>query len=500
MSREELIQRYIEAILEKRRDISREELIRRIEEKKKHAHVSEAYREVWAVFSLANELGIRLEEVSLEKEIKIGSIVSGLTSIATRGRVIAVLEPREVDSNDGRIMITRIMIGDSSGWCYLYLWREKANLLQELDVNVGDVIRVVRAYSKEGRLGTVEVHLGSAGSISKINDSPDIPPREAFFKRIGELSHNDNVVNVKAMIMGVSQLKRFSDPIRGEGAVRRIILADGDLRMPLTLWHEHSSKVTEKDVFSMVLVAGARVRRGLSGSLELELNSMGNLEIVSKNGRVEYSVLSKVDPGKLVNLKLYILRMFKDNTISLGGRTRRVMDTIVSDGESYAILTCWNGIIDQLKQTGAEGRRVLFLNIMVRSSGKQILLSTTSSTTIMGVEEGPRNLRIPEVNYRISELEPGMRKIHLEGVVSTTPEEQDVISTSGERIRMCRLNLMDDTGLVEVIAWRENANKIINLKPGIGVRIKWCNVRERGIGRICIEITEDSEVEMVNIE
>ncbi|MEM3713047.1 MAG: hypothetical protein QXR97_05880 [Thermoproteota archaeon] len=500
MSREELIQRYIEAILEKRKDISREELIRMMEEKKKHARVSEAYKEVWAVFSLANELGIRLEEVSLEKEIKIGSIVSGLTSISTRGRVIAVLEPREVDSNDGKIMISRVIIGDSSGLCYLYLWREKASLLQELGVNVGDVIRIVKAYSKEGRLGTVEVHLGNAGSISKINDCPDIPPREAFFKRLGELSYNDNVVSVKAMIMGVSRLKRFSDPIRGEGTVRRIILADGDLRIPLTLWHEHSSKVSEKDVFSTVLVAGARVRRGLSGSLELELNSMGCLEIVSKTGEVEYSTLSKAELGKLVNLKLYILKMFRDNTISLGGRVRRVMDTIVSDGESHAILTCWNGVIDRLRQMGAEGKRVSFLNVMMRSRGKQILLSTTSSTTIIGIEEGLPNLKIPEVTYRIDELESGMRKIHVEGIVSTAPEEREVISTSGERIRVCHLNLMDDTGIVEVVAWRENTSKIIDLKPGVGVRIKWCNVRERGIGRICIEVTGDSEVEMMSVE
>lgn len=500
MSREELIQRYIEAILEKRKDISREELIRRIEEKKKHARVSEAYRGVWAVFSLANELGIRLEEVSLEKEIKIGSIVSGLTSISTRGRVIAVLEPREVESNGGKIMISRAIIGDSSGWCYLYLWREKANLLQELGVNVGDAIKIVRAYSKEGRLGTVEIHLGNNGSISKIEESPDIPPREAFFKKLGEISYNDNVVNVKAMVMGVSQLKKFSDPIRGEGAVRRIILADGDLRMPLTLWHEHSFKITEKDVFSTVLVAGARVRRGLSGSLELELDSMGCLEIASKTEKVEYSVLSKVDMGKLVNLRLYVLKTFRENIVSLGGRIRRVMDAIVSDGESYAILTCWNSIIDRLKQMGAEGKRVSFLNVIVRSGGRQILLSTTSSTTVIGVEEGPSNLKIPEVTYRINELEPGMRKIHVEGVVSTVPEEQEVISTTGERIRLCRLNLMDDTGIVEVVAWRENTDKIMDLKPGMGVRIKWCNVRERGIGRIYIEVTGDSEVEMMDVE
>ncbi|MEM2607685.1 MAG: hypothetical protein QXT87_00360 [Thermoproteota archaeon] len=498
MSREELIQRYIEAILEKRREISREELIQKIEERKKHARVSEAYREVWAVFSIANELGVRLEDISLEKEIKIGSIVSGLTNISTRGRIIAVLEPKEVESGNGKIMITRVIIGDSSGWCYLYLWREKANLLQELGIDVGDVIKVARAYSKEGRLGTVEIHLGNTGSISKIGESPDIPPRETFFKKLRELNYNDNVVNIKAMVIGVSELKKFSDPVRGEGAVRRIILADGDFRMPLTLWHEHSTRIAEKDVFSMVLVAGARLRKGLSGNLELELNSMGYLEILNKTGEAKYSVLSKVDRGKLVNLKLQVLKMFKDNTISLGGRVRRVMDTIVSDGESYAVLTCWGNIIDKLRQIDAEGKRVSFLNVIVRNCERQILLSTTSSTTIIGVEEGLPNLKIPERAYRISELEPGMRKIHVEGVVSTNPEEQDVVLATGERIRVCRLNLMDDTGLVEVIAWRENTSKILELRAGEGIRIKWCNVRERGIGRLCIEVTDDSEIEVVN--
>jgi replication factor A1 len=500
MSREELIQKYIEAILEKKKDISREELVKMVEEKKKHARVSEAYREVWAVFSVANELGIRLEEVSLEKEIKISSIVSGLTNISTRGRVIAVLEPKEVESSNGKIPISRILIGDSSGWCYLYLWREKVNLLQELGIRIGDVIRVARAYSKEGRLGTVEMHLGSAGSIFKVGDSPDIPPREAFFKRLGEISYGDNVVNVKAMIAGVSEIKRFSDPVRGEGAVRRVVLAEGDLRIPLTLWHEHSSKISEEDVFSMILVAGARVRRGLSGGLELELDSLGFLEVLSKTGRAEYTTLSQAEPGGLVNLRLQVLKAFKDNVLTVGGRARKMMDLIVSDGESFAVLTSWGSITDRLKQIGVEGKRIAFLNLVVRRCGKQILLSTTSSTTIIGVEEGSKHLSIPERTYRVNELEPGLRKIHVEGVVSTSPEEQEVILTSGEKIKVCRLNLVDDTGMLEVMAWRENTGKISGLRPGMGIRVKWCNVRERGVGRLCVEVTADSEVEVVRIE
>lgn len=497
MSREELIRRYVEAILEKRKDITRERLISMIEEKKKETRVSEAYREVWAVFSIANELGIRLEDVSLEKEIKIGSIVSGLTNISTHGRVIAILEPKEVDSNGERIPITRIIIGDSSGWCYLYLWREKAGLLQELNIGTGDVIRINKAYSKEGRLGTIEIHLGSIGSVSKGEEGPDIPNREAFFKSLKEISHTDNIVNVKAMIAGVSELKSFSDPRGNRRTVRRAVLADGDLRMPLTLWHEHSEKITEKDVFSNILVAGARIRKGLSGNIELELNAMGYLETLSKAGEVEYSKLSQISSNKPVNLRLHVLRMFNENIISTKGRTRRVMDIIVSDGESYGVLTAWDNFIDRLKQAG-EGKRISFLNLIPKNWERQLLLSTISSTMIVEIGEGIGDLRMPERTYRIDELEPGLRKIHLEGVVSTKPEEREVSSALGEMLKVCRFDLVDDTGLVEVIAWRENVQKISDLVPGSGVRIRWCNVREGGFGRMRVEITQDSEVERIS--
>lgn len=500
MSREELMRRYVEAILDRRRDITREELMRRIEEKKKEARVSEAYREVWAVFSIANELGIRLEEVSLEKEVRISSIVSGLASISTHGRIIAILEPKEVKSGGEKIPITKVILGDSSGWCYLYFWREKAGLLQELNLSVGDIIRVSRAYSKEGRLGTIEIHLGSMGSVSKVEESPDIPPREAFFKNLREISYEDNIVNVKAMVIGVSELKRFSDSRGGERTVRRVVLADGDIRIPLTLWHEHSSRISEKDVFSSILVSGARVRKGLSGNLELELDSLGFLEVLSKAGEAEYLTLSEVSTGKPVNLRLHILKMFKENVFPAGGRSRRVMDIIVSDGEKFGVLTVWDSLIDRLRQMGAEGKKISFLNLVPRGGGKQVLLSTTSSTTIVDVEESGLALRIPEKTYRVSELEPGLRKIHVEGVVSMKPEEQEVTSASGESIKVCRLNLVDDTGLVEVVAWRENASRISGLTSGRGVRIKWCNVRERGVGRIIVEITPDSEVEMIEAE
>ena len=499
MSREELIRRYVDTILEKRRDISREELLRMIEERKREARVSEAYREVWAVFSIANELGIRLEEVSLEKEVKIGNIVSGLTNISMRGRVIAILEPKEVESNGERIPITRVILGDSSGWCYLYLWREKAGLLRELNIQPGDVIRVGRAYSKEGRLGTVEVHLGNIGSVSKAEESLDMPARESFFKSLGDIGYADNIVNVKAVIAGVSDLKTFLDPRGREGAVRRIVLADGDVRVPLTLWQEHSEKISEKDVFSTVLVAGARVRRGLSGGLELELDALGCLEVVGRAGDVEYSAISSISSGRPVNLKLYMLKMFGDSVVSVGGRIRRFMDIIVSDGESYAILTAWNNLADKLRQIG-EGKRVSFLNLIPKSWGRQVLLSTASVTTITGVEDGKPGLRAPEKVYRLSELEPGLRRIHLEGVVSSKPEEQEIVSASGERIKICRFNLADDTGLVEVVAWRENTVKISWLAPGRGVRIKWCNVKEGGFGGLRVEVAGDSEVEEIGFE
>ncbi|MBO3842156.1 MAG: hypothetical protein FGF48_07045 [Candidatus Brockarchaeota archaeon] len=499
MSREELIRRYVDTILERRRDITREELLRMIEERKREARVSEAYREVWAVFSIANELGVRLEEVSLEKEVKIGNIVSGLTNISTRGRVIAILEPKEVESNGERIPITRVILGDSSGWCYLYLWREKAGLLKELNIRPGDVIRVSRAYSKEGRLGTVEIHLGNMGSVSKAEESLDMPARELFFKRLGDVGYSDSVVNVKATIAGVSELKTFTDPRGGEGTVRRIVLAEGDVRIPLTLWQEHSGKISEKDVFSTVLVAGARVRRGLSGSLELELDALGHLEVVGGAGGLDYSTISKIGSGKPVNLKLYMLKMFSDSVVSVGGRLRRFMDVIVSDGESYAVLTAWNSFAERLKQIG-EGKKVCFLNLVPKRWGRQVLLSTASVTTIVGVEEGMPSLKVPEEVYRLSELEPGLRRIHVEGVVSSKPEEQEIVSASGERIKTCRFNLVDDTGLIEVVAWRENTGKVSWLAPGRSIRIKWCNVRERGFGGIRLEVTGDSEVEEIGVE
>lgn len=499
MSREELIRRYVETILERRRDITREDLLRMIEERKREARVSEAYREVWAVFSVANELGVRLEEVSLEKEVKIGNIVSGLTNISTRGRIIAILEPKEVESNGERIPITRVILGDSSGWCYLYLWREKAGLLRELNIQPGDVVRVSRAYSKEGRLGTVEIHLGNMGSVSKAEESLDMPARELFFKRIGNIGYSDNIVNVKATVAGVSELKTFTDPRGGEGAVRRIVLAEEDVRVPLTLWQEHSGKISEKDVFSTVLVAGARVRRGLSGNLELELDSLGCIEVVGGAEDVDYATLSTIGSGKPVNLKLFLLKMFSENVVAVGGRLRRFMDVIVSDGESYTVLTVWNSLVDRLKQIG-EGKKVCFLNLVPKRWGRQVLLSTASVTTIVRVEEGMPGLRVPEEVYRVSELEPGLRRVHVEGVVSSKPEEQEIVSASGERIKTCHFNLVDDTGLVEVVAWRENTGKISWLTPGRSVRIKWCNVRERGIRGIRVEVTGDSEVEEIGVE
>jgi len=125
------VQRYVELILRQRPDLSREEVLGRIESKKAEAAVSERYREVWAALMVAHDLGVDLEERGGEEELSVGDLSPGMSGVSLTVRVVAVLPQRLFTGREGTAgRYLRMVVGDASGWVVLILWRDRVDLAE----------------------------------------------------------------------------------------------------------------------------------------------------------------------------------------------------------------------------------------------------------------------------------------------------------------------------------------------------------------------------------
>jgi len=255
-------ERYLELILRHRMDLSKEEVLKLIDEKRKEATVSEKYKGVWAVLMVAHELGVKFEQDTSDSDLKISELSPGMSSVNVKARIISIFPPREFSSETkmgGRFV--KLLIGDQTGWASLIIWREKADLVESQFLKPNDVVRVRKAYCKEGRLGRPELHIGQSGTIIKLEED-DLPTREEFYTKPSQLTNDLQVVNIMGSVIGVlpiTEFKRFDGTM---GKVRRVVVADEKTSVTGAFWNELADQLSENDVGKMLYVALAKTRQG----------------------------------------------------------------------------------------------------------------------------------------------------------------------------------------------------------------------------------------------
>jgi replication factor A1 len=157
----------IEHILSSRHDLTRSEVLKMIEEKKRKADgffTNEA-----AARLVASELGIEIRHIPFHPEVLIRNLVSGLNDVTVIGQVTAVYPPHTFTRSDwteGKV--ANLLFADETGTLKAVLWDEKTNVVEEGNVEQGQTIRISHGYVREGRSGKLEIHVGSRGNIETL--------------------------------------------------------------------------------------------------------------------------------------------------------------------------------------------------------------------------------------------------------------------------------------------------------------------------------------------
>ncbi|HZD13342.1 MAG TPA: hypothetical protein VE177_07485, partial [Candidatus Binatus sp.] len=97
---------------------------------------------------------------------KINSVHAGLNDVTVSGEIVDLSELREFPRQDGTTgRIIRLRIQDVSGVIGVAAWDIHADLLVQKLARVGGRIRIEHGYTKHGRAGEVELHLGNKARI-----------------------------------------------------------------------------------------------------------------------------------------------------------------------------------------------------------------------------------------------------------------------------------------------------------------------------------------------
>jgi len=144
--------------------ISRNELMAMIERKKEESHG--LLSNEGAIRLLAQQLSVSPPTISDLKDQRISSVHAGLNDSTITGEVISISDVHEFQRSDqtqGRVL--RMRVGDASGQITGVFWDSLADTVAREALTPGSRVRLLHGYTKFGRAGEVEFHLGSRANI-----------------------------------------------------------------------------------------------------------------------------------------------------------------------------------------------------------------------------------------------------------------------------------------------------------------------------------------------
>lgn len=162
-----------------------------------------------AIYIIANDLGIRLDNENIKKTadyVKIDDIKEPKTPVSFECKVIRKYDKVTFSSNNNEGQVQSILVGDETGIVRVVFWHEKTSILE--NIQDGDILRIINAYTRENlRNERIEIHYGQYSDIEVNPQGLKIQVKEYknldldfTEKKIEDLEENDKNVKISGLI------------------------------------------------------------------------------------------------------------------------------------------------------------------------------------------------------------------------------------------------------------------------------------------------------------
>jgi ssDNA-binding replication factor A large subunit len=468
----------IEIILEEKQDLDFEKLKTMIEEKK--TNVGAGYlTDQGALFLVAADLGISLEKTP-KSEYSLKDVFVGARDVTTVGRIMTI-NPIKIflkrDSNlESRNRIIHIYDKDSN--VKIKLWDDFVDLPEQLDLKLGDLIKVSKGQVKAGMDNKPIINLSSNGSIEIVSENGkyQIPLLSELTETIDDLDVPKENMVISGRITSDPRISAFTNS-RGERAksLHMELSNDSNTRkIRSIIWNINDEKVPKS------LTTGSKIKLiGVKTKIGNPNFSNGDLEIHGDEG-TGFELVEQIEPVESYTLRIVSARL--DPT----ERKTHCM-AIDKDGKSY-LLSIDNKLFDIHFETDdiieCYPSRVLGNTIEI----------TGQESYIQILKEDNDIPKSDQFESKIMEVDSMNKPYVVEVIVLQNPNKVDVNTKSGEIVSVADTIVGDDTGEIRLVGWRESSGLVIDLKIGERVRILGVNAASGKEGNIELSLKPYSNI------
>ncbi|WXG41173.1 MAG: DUF2240 family protein [Candidatus Freyarchaeum deiterrae] len=354
-------------------NISREDALKRINEKKKK--MGGLLTDDGAAHLVAKELGLDVfENIDYKKPtLEIKDISLEMRNVTITGRVARMFPPREFTSKDGRKgKMASIVLADKSGEIRVILWGDHVQNIEKDKLKDGQIIRIFYGYIKEGLKGEPELHVGYRGRIEvgpKDVKAGDYPKIKTGLIKINEIKPNMMSVDTVGAIQRLSPTSEFKRQDGSQGKVCNITLVDETGGIRTVFWDDRveiAEKLSEGDT---IKIEGGYTRVGLREEPELHVGKLTNVT-VNPDIKIDVKITPQLRES-FQELSVKIKDLQPDmRSVNIEGRV-----VSVSDAREFT------------KKDGSSGKMIPF-TIADDTGGVRVVAWGDHSETVSGISEG----------------------------------------------------------------------------------------------------------------
>lgn len=457
----------LKKLLEEKPDLTKEridELIRQKKEKVGAGYLTDN----GALFLIASDLGVNISE-PLKVEMELKDIYSGAKEVTIEARILNISKLKELTrKDDGTIFFLRTMtIYDSNNVSDVKLWEEGAKLPNLDDLKPGDLIKIIKAYTRPEQDGTTSINIGSSGNVERSDRESNIPSIDAITKDVGEIKEGDKNLAISGLIDGEVNCIRFTNSRGQPGtALNTRIKGKDETSIKVIVWGKDETDIP--DIISQdakIRLLGVDVKPGNQG-IEIQGDDATVIEI---EGSKEASPI--------------ISRIISIVTNEEG---KRYVQSIDKNKNIFRIT--------DLNPTSSYNDGDVIECIPTKAHGQTLVLDERSF--VRKLEDDNTLPKLQDVRTKINDVKGGGTYC-IEAIILKTPERKDIITKNGESIVLSEMFVEDDTGQIWVKGWRNLAGLIDKNEPGEVVSITGLNAKPGLDDRIELFLSPYSNIKKI---
>lgn len=209
------------------------------------------------------------------------------------------------------------------------------------------------------------------------------------------------------------------------------------------------------------------------------------------NADKDIKKMNELNKGENVDLEAVIAEVYPEREFESKGKKGKVRNVLLKDESGSALMVLWNKETEEIKETDV-GRKIELKNFFVEEFNGKIQLKKGFRGE-MELKEG-KGEKIERKRKKISELADGERNVVVEArILRVFPLKE--FESKGKKGMLKRIELIDETGIINLVLWNEKARE--ELTEGQGIEVQEVNARK---GLNGIELHSNSNTEINEIE